>query len=597
MISVGSRVGGYTVLHQLGQGGMGQVFLAQHHRIARRAAVKVLLPELSANESVVERFFTEARATSLIRHPGIVEILDCDVREGQAYIVMEHLEGESVADYLERTGGLVGDTPFALAVVAQVAQAVGAAHTAGIVHRDLKPDNVFLSISNTDGRIVPKVLDFGIAKLAERGAATHTRTGAVLGTPAYMSPEQCRGGSKVVDGRSDVYSLGCILYEMLCGSPPFVRDGMGDLIVAHVSEPPEPVRVRVPAIPPALDRLVMQMLAKAPADRPQTMEAVAGEISDCLVALGTRAPIRDVRPRNPVVVPALPDHFPAVAQSPSSGSAAPTPPAGSLGAMRTTPFGVGQAGNTRVLPDEEPGRRPAAEARSSTTFRNAVGEKAPDGFVPPARRSSVARATMILIAVLSIGGVGALVALRGQIFASATTAEPDPPSAAPAPRPSPPPALPDKVTVDLQGLPDGAEVLVDGVATASLPLKLPRGERRHQLLVRAPGRQPRTFEIDGTRDRMVELELAPLPTTTTSAVRVPEATGVSRKATRSGPRDESAAQKARTHDGRKRSGGDSGRRAAAGPSEPTAGTPSPTDNPPASKPPSPKPAHSSYDEM
>ncbi len=279
MISVGSRVGGYTVLHQLGQGGMGQVFLAQHHRIARRAAVKVLLPELSANESVVERFFTEARATSLIRHPGIVEVLDCDVRDGQAYIVMEHLEGESVGDYLDRTGGLVGDTAFALAVMAQVAQAVGAAHAAGIVHRDLKPDNVFLSISSTDGRIVPKVLDFGIAKLAERGSATHTRTGAVLGTPAYMSPEQCRGGSKVVDGRSDVYSLGCILYEMLCGTPPFVRDGMGDLIVAHVSEAPQPLRVRVPAVMPALDHLVMQMLAKAPTDRPQTMEAVAGNLT------------------------------------------------------------------------------------------------------------------------------------------------------------------------------------------------------------------------------------------------------------------------------------------------------------------------------
>ena len=275
---------------------MGQVFLAQHHRIARRAAVKVLLPELSANESVVERFFTEARATSLIRHPGIVEILDCDVLDGQAYIVMEHLEGESLADYLERTGGVVGDVPFALAIVAQVAQAVGAAHAAGIVHRDLKPDNVFLSISNTDGRIVPKVLDFGIAKLAERGSATHTRTGAVLGTPAYMSPEQCRGGSKVVVGRSVVYSRGCILDEMLCGTPPFVRDGMGDLIVAHVSEAPEPPHARVPTIPPALGALVMQMLAKAPTDRPQTMEAVSGAITDCLVALGVRAPLPDDSP-------------------------------------------------------------------------------------------------------------------------------------------------------------------------------------------------------------------------------------------------------------------------------------------------------------
>jgi len=588
VISVGSRVGGYTVLHLLGQGGMGQVFLAQHHRIARRAAVKVLLPELSANESVVERFFTEARATSLIRHPGIVEILDCDVREGQAFIVMEHLEGESVADYLERTGGLIGDNAFALAVTGQVAQAVGAAHAAGIVHRDLKPDNVFLSVSNTDGQIVPKVLDFGIAKLAERGSATHTRTGAVLGTPAYMSPEQCRGGSKVVDGRSDVYSLGCILYEMLCGEPPFVRDGMGDLIVAHVSEAPQPLRVRVPGLTPALDHLVMQMLAKAPTDRPQTMEAVAGRVAECLAVLGAYGSFADVRPRNPVVVPALPEHFPAAVLTPSSSSAAPTPPAGAMSPARTTPFGVGQAGNTRVLPDQEPVRHPAAEARSSTTFRNAVGEKA-DAFTLQPRRSSVARATMILIAVLGIGGVGALVALRGQIFASATTAEPDPPSAPPAdPRSAAPPALPEKVTVDLQGLPDGAEVLVDGVTAQTLPVKLPRGDRRHQLLVRAPGHQSRSLEIDGSRDRVVELDLTPLAPTATPGSRVPEAIAPPRR---------NAREDKRTRDGHRRAGSEGGRRPVTAPSDATVSATPPAENPPPPKSNPAKPPRSSYDEM
>src|SRR6185369_15632317 len=183
------------------------------------------------------------------------------------------------------------------------------------------------------------------------------------------------------------------------------------------------------------------------------------------------------------------------------------------------------------------------------------------------RRSSVARATIILIAVLGIGGVGALVALRGQIFASATTAEPDPPSAADDQRRAPPPpALPEKVTVDLQGLPEGAEVLVDGVAAGALPLKLPRGERRHQLLVRAPGRQPRAIEIDGTRDRVVELELAPVPTTTTSAApaaaRAPETIAATRRNARE--------EKARARDGRKRGAGESGRRGITGASEPTA---------------------------
>jgi len=585
VITVGTRVGGYTVLHLLGQGGMGQVYLAQHHRIARRAAIKVLLPELSANDSVVERFFTEARATSLIRYPGIVEILDCDVREGQAYIVMEHLEGESLADYLERAGGLVDDVPFALAVMGQVAQAVGAAHAAGIVHRDLKPDNVFLSVSNGDARIVPKVLDFGIAKLAERGSATHTRTGAVLGTPAYMSPEQCRGGSKVVDGRSDVYSLGCILYEMLCGTPPFVRDGMGDLIVAHVSEAPEPLRARVPAILPVLDRLVMQMLAKSPADRPQTMEVVAGEVADCLVALGTRALPPDVRPRKPVVIPVLPDHFPTIARGSSSGSTAPTPAADALSPVRTTPFGVGQAGGTRVLPEPEPVQRAATEARSST-IRNAVGERAAEAIAP--RRSSFARATRLLIAVVGIGAVGALVALRGQIFASATTAEPDPPSAAQDQRRAPPPsATPNEVTIDLQGLPAGVEVLVDGDAAPSLPLKLPRGDRHHQLLVRAPGRVPRTIEIDATRDRVVELELAPLAPTATP--RAPEIT----TAARTHARDE----RTRTRDARKRADTASGRRGPGGSGNTMTSAAPAAETPPLPKPTPPKPAHSSYDEM
>ena len=320
VISVGSRVGGYTVIRLLGRGGMGQVFLAEHQRIARRVAVKVLLPELSANESVIERFFTEARATSLIRHPGIVEVLDCDVLDNQAFIVMEFLEGESLAGYLARVGSLGGDLGFALAVVGQVADAVGAAHASEIVHRDLKPDNIFLCASSRHARVVPKVLDFGIAKLAVQGVAGQTKTGMLMGTPAYMSPEQCRGGSKAVDGRSDVYSLGCIFYEVLCGQPPFVRDGAGELIVAHVAEPPEDPRKLVPELPPAIAGLVLRMLGKNVQDRPPDMGSVSAEIARCLAALGLTCPLGEIYPRQAVEVPHIPGGLGPLA-TPTPGAA------------------------------------------------------------------------------------------------------------------------------------------------------------------------------------------------------------------------------------------------------------------------------------
>jgi hypothetical protein len=199
------------------------------------------------------------------------------------------------------------------------------------------------------------------------------------------------------------------------------------------------------------------------------------------------------------------------------------------------------------------------------------------------RRSSFARATMMLIAVLGIGGVGALVALRGQIFASATTAEPDPPSAALEPRTPPPPALPDKVAVDLQGLPPGAQVFVDGAAAGPLPLKLVRDDRRHQLVVRAPGREPRTIEIDATRDRVVELELAPMLPAATPAPRPPEnAVGRTR---------------ARDEKGRARKHVDTagGRHGVAAPNR-TTGRPAAETSPPP-RPTPPPPAHSSYDDM
>jgi serine/threonine-protein kinase len=220
---------------------MGAVYLAVHPGIGRKAAVKVLHPELARDRDIVTRFLNEARAANAIRHPGIVEIFDSGTLDsGAPYIVMELLEGESLTSRLLR-GRLPLDQ--CLEIARQAAAALGAAHAQGIVHRDLKPDNLFLvpdALEPERERV--KVLDFGIAKLnpGSIGAGSvRTRTGAVLGTPVYMSPEQCRG-TREIDRRADVYALGVILYEMVCGRPPFYSEGFGELAHLHISEPPPP---------------------------------------------------------------------------------------------------------------------------------------------------------------------------------------------------------------------------------------------------------------------------------------------------------------------------------------------------------------------
>jgi serine/threonine protein kinase len=271
---VGETFGNYEVVATLGKGGVGVVYLAQHHTIARRAAIKVLAPELSKDRDVVKRFFLEALATSLIRHPGIVEVFDYDVEpSGRAYIVMEYLEGESLAECLERSGSLPWQT--ACAIAQRIASAVGAAHAHGVVHRDLKPGNVFVSrvvgsFDVTERRI--KVLDFGLAKLLsdDRGTERITRAGMLLGTPMYISPEQCTGADQAMPS-ADIYALGCILFEMINGRPPFERDGIRAILAAHMFEAPP----RVPGVPVWLEELILRMLAKKPEDRPGSMDEVA----------------------------------------------------------------------------------------------------------------------------------------------------------------------------------------------------------------------------------------------------------------------------------------------------------------------------------
>ena len=265
---VGSRIGKYRLIRQLGEGGMGVVYEAVREDIAARAAIKVLRPEYAANPELAGRFFNEARAANLIAHPGIVRVFDYGAEEGSiAYLAMEYLDGESLWKRIERHKRMA--LPEALRIGRQIASALAAAHEKQIVHRDLKPDNIFIvPDSEAPGGERIKLLDFGIAKMAdEYRGAVRTQLNYIMGTPAYMSPEQCRG-SKGIGAPVDVYSLGVILFEMLAGRAPFVAVEPGDYLAMHMLQPPPRLSDLVPNLPPPLIEMAWKMLAKEPSERP-----------------------------------------------------------------------------------------------------------------------------------------------------------------------------------------------------------------------------------------------------------------------------------------------------------------------------------------
>ena len=283
---VGRTIGNYRVVALLGQGGMGRVYLAHHPGIERRSAIKVLHSDLADDPATVSRFFAEARAANAIRHPNIVEIFDSGTLEdGAPYIIMEYLEGETLAARVTR-GLLLGE---ALDFAGQAASALHAAHQKGIIHRDIKPENLFIVRDPAVGKGERlKVLDFGVAKLQQHREepAHRTRSGALVGTPRYMSPEQCLG-DREVDLRSDVYSLGVIIYEMLCGRPPFLSEGVGSMINMHINRPPDPPRQLNPSLTASLEATILKALAKNPADRFTDMFELLEALRVAQISLGS----------------------------------------------------------------------------------------------------------------------------------------------------------------------------------------------------------------------------------------------------------------------------------------------------------------------
>ena len=551
---IGQIVANYRVVERIGQGGMGAVYLGEHTVLGRQAAIKVLLPELSHNRELVGRFLNEARATAQLRHAGFVEIFDSGaLPDGSGYLIMEYLRGANLGVAIERRGTLTASET--LAVLQQVAVSVAHAHKHGIVHRDLKPDNVFLALGD-DGaggeRVVVKVLDFGIAKLTGASSAegARTRTGSLLGTPLYMSPEQCRGAGHV-DHRTDIYALGCIAYQALTARPPFAYEGFGEIIAAHLGQAPVPPRAVVSSVPEAVNRFVLSLLEKDPGRRPQTMNAVVTAIAELQRAVSGASTnlmalipgVASVRMPTPPVSP--------ISATPTSGAWPVTPPKppGRVPSARPVARSVGPSAG--ILPSISTLAGAAAE----------LGSQRDPQHPAPARPPASHRGRIVAG---FVGGIGAVVAavmiwggsqthpveprrespsphseLQTPELHSAPRREATAPSAASAtsPRAAPAPAHPPldppvpvadrpvaapparpparstataTVTVNITSVPSGAAVVdANGRVIGQTPFEtsVRRTEDEVSFLVRKPGYHAKRVIVDANRNTGVKVTL------------------------------------------------------------------------------------------
>jgi serine/threonine protein kinase len=476
---VGSVVGHYRITRTLNTGGMGSVFRAEHELLGKPAAIKLLRDELSTNPEMIERFFNEARAATAIRHPGIVDVFDFGYHEdGRAYLVMEFLEGQTLAARLER-GRM---TEVAAAVIARgIASALAAAHGRNIIHRDLKPENVFL-VPDPDMPTGerPKVLDFGIAKLVDDPSfrASQTQTGALMGTPMYMAPEQARAAA-AIDPRADLYSLGCMLYEMLTGGPPFVAEGAGEIIALQMFGVPEPPSAHLAVISPDMDAIVMRLLEKDPEARYQNAFEVVDALSKAIPTLSGQ--LSAVNPESGTRRPALIVQTQDGLQLPPKIVAPPLP-----------------------LPQ-----------------RNIP----PTGKLPrPIRPALVAAFGTVAIAGTVIGF---LAFRKDDAPARTPVAQPQPqPHPQPQPRPHPqpeppPPPTPASITYAFRITPAGAAIEVDGapVTLADSTLTVPSRAEARAITIRAADHESQTLDVPGDQSKLIDVALVPTTRKPTKQVR------------------------------------------------------------------------------
>jgi serine/threonine-protein kinase len=454
----GTQVGEYLIEKVLGRGGFGTVYLATHPLIGKRVAIKVLSRRYSADEDMVSRFVAEAKAVNQIKNRHIIDIFAFGTLEdGRHYYVMEHLDGQPLDAYLEERGALSLDE--ALPILRPVARALAAAHAKGVAHRDLKPENIFLA-QDDEGTLHPKLLDFGIAKLSgpDDQLAHKTGTGVPLGTPYYMSPEQCRG--RGVDHRTDIYSFGVLAYRLLTGRFPFEGELIEILHKQMHEDPP------APQVSAAVDTAILWMMRKDADERPQS-------ISEAMAALAPGA-----TSSSPVIIPpGLSGVMPST--TPRSGQLAATLPVAAtmhsaVGTPRKSPVAIVAVLGAVVL---------AAAIVGYVVL--ARGESAPEPDEVAAVTPPVAVDAFVAVA-------------RPSIDAAAVVAPPDAPAV----------AVPTRVILTIEGAPAGTVVTLGGERAGFTPtVGVPYGTNQVQLVLTAKGYKPLTQPVVPDGDKVVKVKL------------------------------------------------------------------------------------------
>ncbi len=488
----GQKIGEYVVEAKLGEGGFGSVYRAVHPLIGKTAAIKVLNRQYSSNPQMVSRFIAEARSVNQIKNRFIIDIFAFgSLEDGRQYYVMELLDGMPMDVYLKERGRLTPED--AIPILRGIAKALDAAHANGVAHRDLKPENVFIVIDE-DGTTSPKLLDFGIAKLLGESAAQHkTRTGTPMGTPSYMSPEQCRG--KNVDHRTDLYSLGVLAHECLTGKLPFDGDDVMEILFKQINAEAPRMSATCPAVPASLDAPVLQMLEKDASKRPASASDAIDELAVASNAAGfaVSLPQRGISARRP------------------SGQGAPS---GVKSTPNLTPAQLDELAAARTVMQATPEHKTLMASESE---------------VKPVLSSRTLRYAIIAVACIGGIGLGVVMTRRG---ASSVRAEPGaPPSASveqrvaataeatPTPMVAPgasvasgssaAPAAPKEIELDIRANAPKFDVFDGETKIGSGPgvVKLSPRDEPFKLSIRAPGFKPGEVTAAGTKSEVLDVEL------------------------------------------------------------------------------------------